>query len=42
MSAGLGAKLVMNRNFIVSVEWAKPLARQDGTNGMNIGLNYIF
>ncbi len=42
MSAGVGAKLVMNRNFIVSVEWAKPLARQDGTNGMNIGLNYIF
>ncbi len=42
MSAGLGAKLVMNRNFIVSVEWAKPLARQDGSSGMNIGLNYIF
>ncbi len=42
VSAGLGAKLVMNRNFIVSVEWAKPLARQDGSNGMNIGLNYIF
>jgi outer membrane protein assembly factor BamA len=42
MSAGLGAKLVMNRNFIVSVEWAKPFARQDGTNGLNIGLNYIF
>ncbi len=42
MSAGLGAKLVMNRNFIVSVEWAKPFARQDGSNGMNIGLNYIF
>ncbi len=42
MSAGMGLKLVMNRNFIVSVEWAKPLATQDGTNGMNIGLNYIF
>jgi outer membrane protein assembly factor BamA len=41
-SAGLGVKLAMNRNFIVSVEWAKPLAKQDGTNGLNIGLNYIF
>jgi outer membrane protein assembly factor BamA len=42
MSAGLGAKLAMNRNFIISVEWAKPFAKQDGTNGLNIGLNYIF
>lgn len=42
MSAGLGVKLAMNRNFIVSVEWAKPFASQDGTNGLNIGLNYIF
>ncbi|MDR1671243.1 MAG: outer membrane protein assembly factor [Alistipes sp.] len=41
-SAGLGAKLVMNRNFIVSVEWAKPFASQDGSSGLNIGLNYIF
>ena len=42
MSAGLGVKLVMNRNFIVSVEWGKPFDRQDGKSGMNIGLNYIF
>ncbi len=42
MSAGLGLKLVMNRNFIVSVEWGKPFDRQDGKSGMNIGLNYIF
>ena len=42
LSAGLGIKLVMNRNFIVSAEWAKPFDRQDGTSGMNIGLNYIF
>ncbi len=42
MSAGLGIKLAMNRNFIVSAEWAKPFATQDGTNGLNIGLNYIF
>jgi hypothetical protein len=42
MSAGLGVKLAMNRNFIVSAEWAKPFSRQDGTNGLNVGLNYIF
>ncbi len=42
MSAGLGIKLVMNRNFIVSVEWAKPFDKQDGKSGINVGLNYIF
>jgi hypothetical protein len=42
MSAGLGAKLAMNRNFIVSAEWGKPFSRQDGASGMNLGLNYIF
>jgi len=41
-SAGLGAKFVMNRNFIVSVEFGKPFDRQDGTSGMYVGLNYIF
>ncbi len=42
MSAGLGVKLAMNRNFIVSAEWGKPFDRQDGTSGLNLGLNYIF
>lgn len=42
MSAGMGVKLVMNSNFIVSVEAAVPFNRQDGKYGMNIGLNYIF
>jgi hypothetical protein len=41
-SAGMGVKLVMNRNFIVSVEWGKPFDEQDGGSGFNIGLNYIF
>jgi hypothetical protein len=41
-SAGMGVKLVMNRNFIVSVEWGKPFDGQDGGSGFNIGLNYIF
>lgn len=41
-SAGLGIKLVMNNNFIISVEGAVPLRRDDGPFGMNIGLNYIF
>ena len=41
-SAGLGAKVVMNRNFVVSVEFGKPFDSRDGKSGLNIGLNYIF
>lgn len=42
-SAGFGVKLVMNRNFILSAEFAFPLNQaQDGKFGTNIGLNYIF
>ncbi len=42
LSAGIGLKIVMNRNFIISVEWGKPFDRRDGDSGMNIGLNFIF
>jgi hemolysin activation/secretion protein len=41
-SAGVGLKLVMNHNFVISAEWGKPFNSQDGTDGLNIGLNYIF
>ncbi len=40
--AGMGAKFVMNRNFIISAEFAKPFDSRDGSGGLNIGLNYIF
>lgn len=42
MSAGLGLKLDINYNFIISVEFAKPFSKNDGTHGINIGVNYIF
>ena len=41
-SAGVGAKLIMNQNFILSVEWGMPFDKRDGKSGVNIGLNYIF
>ena len=41
-SAGLGLKLVMNHNFIISVEYGKPFDKRDGNGGLNIGTNYIF
>jgi len=42
ISAGLGIKAVMNRNFIISAEWGKPFDKRDGDSGLNIGLNFIF
>lgn len=41
-SAGAGVKLAMNRNFIVSAEWAKPFKETDGPDALYIALNYVF
>lgn len=42
-SAGCGLKLIMNRNFVVSAEFAKALNKLDGENlKAYIGFNYIF
>jgi hypothetical protein len=41
-SGGLGLKLVMNENFIISGEFGQALNEQDGENGIYIGLNYLF
>ena len=40
---GGGLKVVMNQNFIISVEMGKPLNESDGTKmGTYINLNYLF
>ena len=41
-SAGLGFKATMNRNFVLSIEWAKPFDNNDGKSGLYCGVNYIF
>lgn len=41
-SAGVGLKVVMNHNFIISCEWGKPFDKRDGKGGISIGTNYIF
>lgn len=41
-SAGLGLKIAMNQNFIVSVDYGKSFDAQDGTSGVYIGLGYLF
>lgn len=41
-SAGLGLKIAMNRNFVLSVEFGKALKEEDGESGLYIALNYLF
>ncbi len=41
-SAGIGFKIAMNQNFIVSADYGKPLSKDDGDGGLYIGLNYLF
>jgi hypothetical protein len=41
-SVGIGIKLVMNENFIVSWEMGKAMDKRDGNQGTYINLNYLF
>lgn len=42
--AGAGAKLAMNENFVISLEWAMPFNHQDNYTDFNfyIGMGYMF
>ena len=43
MSAGLGVKIAMNENFILSVDWAAALDEQDGKlSNFYIKMGYLF
>ncbi len=42
MAAGLGLKIAMNENFIISADIGKALKAQDGDMEFYIGLNYLF
>ena len=44
LSAGLGLKIAMNDNFVLSVDWAMPFNRQDNHNLANIyvKIGYMF
>ena len=41
-STGLGLKIAMNQNFIISVDYGVALDEQDGKSGLYILLNYLF
>lgn len=42
LSVGGGFRIAMNENFIVAVDYGKPLDKRDGGGGLYIGLNYLF
>ncbi|MDY0279306.1 MAG: hypothetical protein RBR35_01940 [Salinivirgaceae bacterium] len=39
---GAGLRFALNENFIIAVDYAQALNKNDGTNGIYIALNYIF
>ncbi len=41
-SYGAGLAIVMNSNFIVSINYGRVIQKQDGTSGLYIGLNFLF
>ncbi|MBQ9462908.1 MAG: BamA/TamA family outer membrane protein [Bacteroidales bacterium] len=41
-SAGIGAKVSANGNFVFSVEFGKPFRAEDGLYGLYFALNYVF
>ena len=44
MSVGVGLKVAMNENFIVSVDWATPLNKADNgkVSNLYIKIGYMF
>ena len=45
MSAGLGLKIAMNENFVLSVDWAVPFDKRDNANQFTnfyVKMNYMF
>ena len=41
-SYGIGLKLVMNNNFVISADWGKAFDPQDGLPGVYVGMDYNF
>ncbi|MBQ3617937.1 MAG: BamA/TamA family outer membrane protein [Bacteroidales bacterium] len=41
-STGIGLKIAMNSNFVLSVDWGKATNKNDGTSGFYVLMNYLF
>lgn len=42
LSAGGGFQIVLNRNFVVAVDYGKAFDRRDGKDGFYVGIGYLF
>jgi hypothetical protein len=42
LSAGLGLRFTVNRNFIVAVDWGKAFDSRDGNSGLYLGIGHLF
>ncbi len=42
VSYGAGLRIVMNENFVISADYGRAVDARDGTQGIYIGLNYLF
>lgn len=41
-SVGMGGKLAMNENFVVSLDYGRAIDKRDGPGGMYVIMNYLF
>lgn len=41
-SIGIGVRIALNNNFVVAIDYGHAFSSQDGTNGLYIGLGYLF
>ncbi|MDR2907117.1 MAG: outer membrane protein assembly factor [Bacteroidales bacterium] len=41
-AAGAGFRIVINQNFIIAVDYAKPLNKQDGNGSLYVNTGYLF
>ena len=42
MSYGAGIRFILNQNFVVAVDYGMALKQQDGTNGVYVGMDFLF
>lgn len=42
LTLGGGFRVAMNENFILAIDYGKPLDERDGSGGLYVGLNYLF
>ena len=42
LSYGAGIRLILNQNFVVALDYGMAIKEQDGTNGVYVGMDFLF